>query len=212
MITVLKKYNKLCKKRSDIKQHLPTLYKYATECESILELGVRGVVSTWAFVHGLDNNNKSTKKIIVNDIIECNIDTLLKASKDTKVNIESIWKNDLDIELKENVDMTFIDTLHAYGQLKRELDKFSKLTNKYIIMHDTTVDGKYSQIVRKHSYNFDKSKKYAEDISKSVGIPAEELIMGLWPAIEEFLNENHNWVLFQRYHNNNGLTILKRVE
>ena len=73
---------------------MPTLYQYATECESILELGVRGVVSSWAFVHGLNNNNKSIKRIIVNDVVECNIDKLLVASKNTKVDIKSIWKND----------------------------------------------------------------------------------------------------------------------
>jgi hypothetical protein len=35
------KYNILCNTPSDINEHLPTLYKYATECESIIELGIR---------------------------------------------------------------------------------------------------------------------------------------------------------------------------
>ena len=34
---------------------------------------------------------------------------------------------------------------------------------------------------------------------------------GLWPAVEEFLNEHSEWQLETRYTNNNGLTILKRV-
>ena len=34
---------------------------------------------------------------------------------------------------------------------------------------------------------------------------------GLWYAIEEFLEMNPKWVLHERYTNNNGLTILKRV-
>jgi hypothetical protein len=47
-----KKYNELCNIPSDINEHLPTLYKYACECDSILELGVRGCVSSWAFLMG----------------------------------------------------------------------------------------------------------------------------------------------------------------
>ena len=34
---------------------------------------------------------------------------------------------------------------------------------------------------------------------------------GLWPAVEDFLEKHPEWVLHERYTNNNGLTILKRV-
>ena len=53
---------------SDIMEHLPTLYKYATECESVLELGVRGCVSSWAFLKGLHDNEKERKYLFLNDI------------------------------------------------------------------------------------------------------------------------------------------------
>ena len=59
------KYKFLCKKPSDINEHLPTLYKYASECESIAELGVRGVISTWALLYGLLKNNKEKKNNII---------------------------------------------------------------------------------------------------------------------------------------------------
>ena len=49
---------------------------------------------------------------------------------------------------KEKFDLTFIDTWHVYGQLKRELTKFNKITNKYIIMHDTTIDGYLGESLR----------------------------------------------------------------
>jgi hypothetical protein len=62
MEKIINKYNILCKKNSDINEHLPTLYKYASECESIIELGVRGVISTYAFIYGLLSNNSSKKK------------------------------------------------------------------------------------------------------------------------------------------------------
>ena len=54
------KYNYICNCSSDINEQFQTLYNYARECESILDLGVRGVVSSYAFVYGLMNNNKET--------------------------------------------------------------------------------------------------------------------------------------------------------
>ena len=134
------KYNSLCRNRSDINEHLPTLYNYAIECESIFETGVRGCVSSWALVYGLLNNNSDKKQIILNDISSCNINELLECTKELPIDVKYEWLNNLQLELTHNIDLTFIDTWHVYGQLKRELNKFSKVTNKYIIMHDTTVD------------------------------------------------------------------------
>ena len=45
-------YEERCKKPSDINEHLPTLKKYSEECEHITEMGVRWVVSTFAFLMG----------------------------------------------------------------------------------------------------------------------------------------------------------------
>jgi hypothetical protein len=203
MDIVKHKYNYHRDLYSDIHEHLPTLYKYAKECESIVELGVRGCVSTWAFVYGLLDNNKTNKKILLNDIEECNINELLYATQKLNINIEYKWINDLELNITENVDLTFIDTWHIYGQLKRELDKFSKVTNKYIIMHDTSVDEIYGETIR-NGWN-------ASEQSKQSGFPIEEINCGLWKAIIEFVVANNNWRIKERYTNNNGLTILERI-
>jgi hypothetical protein len=105
--------------------------------------------------------------------------------------------------MEEAVDLTFIDTWHVYGQLKRELAKFAPLTKKYIIMHDTTLDEIYGETIRM-GWN-------PEQQSWETGIPVEEINRGLWPAIEEFISENREWVLKERFTNNNGLTVLTRV-
>ena len=39
------------------------------------------------------------------------------------MNIKYEWINDLHLDIKTNVDLTFIDTWHVYGQLKQELNK-----------------------------------------------------------------------------------------
>jgi len=201
---IRQKYTGLCNEESDINEHLPTLFKYSTECVSIIELGVRGCISSWALVFGLLNNNKSTKKILLNDIEVCDINELLLAiDNNTGISIECQWKNDLELDIVNNVDLVFIDTWHVYGQLKRELNKFSKVTNKYIIMHDTVVDGIYGETIRG---NHDANKQSIES-----GIPVCEINMGLQLAIDEFLDNNKNWILFEHYDNNNGLTVLKRI-
>lgn len=204
MQNIQNRYNRLCKQESDINEHLPILYKYATQCESIIELGVRGVVSSYAFVYGLLNNNSSNKKILLNDIEQCNISRLLQLTNHLKIDIKYEWVNDLDLEIKENYDLTFIDTWHVYGQLKRELEKFSKVTNKYIIMHDTTIDEIDGETIRRDDMN-------AEEQTLESGIPLNEINKGLKPAIDEFLENNSNWKIKEVFTNNNGLTVLEKV-
>jgi len=200
---VKQKYTQLWYSPSDINEHLPTLYNYASKCESIIELGVRGCVSSWALVFGLLNNNSTNRKILLNDISPCNIDELLHVTQNLNIDVKYEWINDLDLEIKENVDLTFIDTWHVYGQLKRELDKYSKITNKYIIMHDTTVDEFDGETIR-CGFNLD------EQVRAS-GFTVEEINCGLGKAVEEFLNNNSNWKILEKYTNNNGLTILERL-
>jgi hypothetical protein len=200
------KFHTLCHTVSDINEHLPTLYKYATECESVIELGVRGCISSWALAYGLMRNNKPVKKILLNDLENCDINEFLRITRNLDIKVEYEWKNDLDLDIKENYDMVFIDTWHVYGQLKRELEKFSKITNKYIIMHDTTVDEIHGESIRNGI-----QQKGLENQSLSSGIPVEEIVKGLKPAIEEFLQNNPEWELYVKYINNNGLTILRRT-
>lgn len=197
------KYQNLSNTSSDINEHLPTLSKYASECESVFETGVRGCISSWAFTHGLLNNDSPNKRLFMNDINSCNIAELLSVTKDLPIKIDYQWINNLQLDFSERFDLTFIDTWHIYGQLKRELAKFAPITNKYIIMHDTTVDEWNGETIRV-GWN-------AEEQSKKSGIPVDEINKGLWPAVQEFLDSNSDWVLHERFRNNNGLTILRRV-
>jgi hypothetical protein len=204
---ILQVYNFHCKNASDINEHLPTLARYASDCESVIELGVRGCISSWAFMVGLKNNNRQIKTLFLNDIEPCEITNLLELSKspDVGISVSYQWINDLLLNTDDlKTDLTFIDTWHVYAQLKRELEKFSKITRKYIIMHDTVVDGIHGETVRYMQHIADKQ-------SLETGFPLEEINRGLVPAIKEFLNKNPEWILHEHYENNNGLTILKRV-
>jgi len=187
-----------CNTPSDINEHLPTLCRYASECDSVLELGVRDCVSSWALLRA------QPKLLILNDMNVCDVQTLLDvASNETTTIVETKWISDLELTLEAPVDMVFIDTYHVYGQLKRELAKFAPLCNKYIIMHDTEVDKVYGECLR--------AGCDPTDMANKTGIPYEEHLVGLQRAIDEFLAANSTWVVHEFFHNCNGLTVLKRV-
>jgi hypothetical protein len=205
MQTILSNYKIHCESAGDIDEHLPTLAQYASECESVIELGVRGCVSSWAFCKGLLENGKVGKKIFFNDISPCNINELLSLCPQVGIDATYEWKNDLLVDTTSmETDLTFIDTWHVYAQLKRELEKYSAITKKYIIMHDTEVDAVQGESIR---VGWDPHEQ-----SKHSGFPVEEIMRGLIPAITEFLETHEEWVLHEHYKNNNGLTILKRID
>lgn len=194
-----------CQTPGDINEHLPTLYKYATECESILELGVRGVISSWAFVNGLMNNGMNTKRLMVNDLSKCDINSLQSVCSEINLELTHEWIDCLKMNVSDlRFDMTFIDTWHVYPQLKRELEKFSAITNKYIVMHDTEIDGIFGEGIRyEATTDFEKQ-------SRDSGFSVEDIRKGLSYAINEFLENNAEWVVEKVFTNNNGLTILRR--
>lgn len=125
------KYYELSKKPSDINEHLPTLFELGKQCKHITEMGVRDVVSTWAFMMA------NPLKLIGIDIHKSkNVD----AAKEAYPKWEFIEADTLKIDI-EPTELLFIDTLHIYSQLKKELELHSKNVSKYIILHDTTTYG-----------------------------------------------------------------------
>lgn len=194
MITIARKYIERCRTPSDINEHLPTLRDYASLCNSVVECGVREVVSSYAFADGLRG-----RPLTLIDIYRSkNIDAFLIEYPNAKF----VLGSDLECPLIQT-DMLFIDTWHVYGHLKRELARWHPHVKKYIAMHDTEVDGVHGETIR-NNWN-------AERQSAETGIPVDEIKRGLRPAIEEFLAGYPEWKLKAHYTNNNGLTILERV-
>lgn len=196
------KYAELCKTSSDINEHLPTLMELSKECETICEFGVRGIVSTWAFLTGLMKNNTNNKNLLSVDIENINgIQNVINIANVHGITMKFVCEDSAKSDIPET-DMLFIDTWHIYGHLKRELNAHHKKVKKYIVMHDTELDGVYGETIR-CNWN-------AERQSIQSGYPVDEINMGLQKAIDEFLDTNKEWELYKVYKNNNGLTILKR--
>jgi hypothetical protein len=192
MKDIQKKYEEHCNNPSDINEHLPTLLKYAKECNHITEMGVRWVSSTWALLVS------NPKKMISYDINQHkNVNEVLELAKKYKMNYSFIISDVLKIQIEET-DLLFIDTLHTYNQLIKELELHSDKALKYIILHDTTSFGTIDEKIYKHASPEVKNQKVAKQ--------------GLWNAILDFLEteKGKKWTVLEKYENNNGLTVLKR--
>ena len=190
------KYHYLRSVTSDISEFFPTIVKYTRECDSVLELGVRWVTGTWAFLYGLREENKDyhiPKTYVGVDIdpIE-NWDAsapelLKKGAEQRNIGYRFIQSDDLDPKLINslpNFDLIFIDTLHTYDQVKKELQAYHLKANKYIMLHDTTS-------FRHGGFEDDP--------------------IGIWPAIIEFLDKHPEWELWETLPSWPGMTILKRI-
>lgn len=191
-------YERVCNKPSDIHEHIPTLKRYALECEHITEIGVRAVNSTWGLLSG------KPKKLISYDIFfagppmfpDADIASVFEAAREENIVYGFIQQSSLEANI-EPTDLLFLDTWHVYEQLSRELLYHASKVKKYIIMHDTTF--------------FAHMGEYYEGCTNFATFNPTFEGKGLWNAIEEFLDKNvSEWELCERFTNNNGLTILKR--
>jgi hypothetical protein len=170
---------------ADIKEHLDTLVHYASKCETIVEMGMRSIVSTWAFLAG------KPKKMISVDISHPDTYSFIPGSSKLE-EVESLCRqNGIDFEFKlsdsrtvdiPECDLLFIDTLHDENQISEEIKAHKDKVRKYIIFHDTTT---------------------FETVGESKGKT------GIWKPIEELIVSGE-WNLTRRYINNNGLTIVER--
>jgi hypothetical protein len=187
----------------DINEHLIYLSNLSRNCTSILECGVRSVISSWAFLNGLVKNKKDVKILHSCDIERSpNIEKLEQACNENNVSFVFHECDDLKVPV-EKYDLIFIDTWHIYGHLKRELEKFHSMAQKYIVMHDTEIDKIQGETIR-IGWN-------AEEQSRQTGIPVAEINRGLQPAIDEFLVSHPEWRVKEHFTHNNGLTVLERV-
>lgn len=187
-------YETLCATPSDISEHLPTLRLLATLCSSVVECGVRDIVSSYAFLDGLPPSGRLT---MIDPYRSAKMTDFLASDPRTSF----VHASDLECPLVET-DLLFLDTWHVYGQLKRELARWHPVVRKYIALHDTEIDGIRGETIRN---GWDPIQQ-----SRDTGIPVEEITRGLQPAIDEFLTAHPEWTRLAQYRNNNGLTILAR--
>ena len=179
---------------SDMYEHFPVLRTIGLNCDIVVELGVRNIVSTWAFLMGLassesrlignaDSNQltmTSTKKLISYDIthpekFNANIEEVYDIAKENEVSFEFHEADTLKIEIPL-CNAIFFDTDQTYIQLSQELELHGNKADRYLLFHDTMQ-------------------------------MATEII----PAINEFLEKNKEWLIRRVDNYCHGLTVLART-
>lgn len=123
------------------------------------------------------------KKLVGYDLYkDPNVLMLEIAAEESGVEFEFHTVDVRKVEIEET-DMLFIDTHHTYNQLKQELKMHAHKAKKFIAFHDTTL---------------------FEYIGEDGGA-------GLWPAIQEFLEDHPEWKIKERLTDQNGFTVLERA-
>jgi hypothetical protein len=191
---------------SAINEHLAILRLLATQCSHVIDLNAGSLESSVAFLVGLDESVLDKAPILwISHMGHLDSLKLQNAQETTKVQVQVTAGNSLEVQpLPESTDLTFIDTFHCYGQLRRELQRFAPITKKVIVMHDTSIDGIGGECER--------TGANANDEMQRTGFSQRDIQIGLWPAIVEFLKTHPDWRLVHRYVHNNGLTILAKTD
>lgn len=176
------KYQELLKTPSDVNGHFETIRKYVSEGDIVVELGVRECVSTWALLA-----NKPGQ-IISCDVIrpqQKNLDLVGKAAKEIGTGF-SFWHGEsTNLEIFPYTDIVFIDTLHLYSQIIKELWRFSERTRKYIIFHDSIIPEVRSCI---QDFLFNLNWKFKEEVDIGTRLCVIERVHGF--GREKIIHEN----------------------
>jgi hypothetical protein len=171
-----KEYQDACARDTDIHEHLPVLSELTSQCTHVTELGVGWAQSTRAFLrHDIELHSY---EFMPQPGIREFFDEAKNAGRNVTLHIDDTRKIDI-----AETDLLFVDSLHIYEQVQKELELHANKARKYIGFHDTTTFAENGEFGGK----------------------------GIWPAIQEFIDAHPEWQLVERRTNNNGLTILKRV-
>lgn len=191
-----------CNQKSDINEHIPVLKDLARQCKSVIEIGIRSMVSTWGVLQGLAEQNNEDCNYLGIDLDMPPTDKFNTArSLCNQLGIKfDFWQaNDMTIQIPET-DLLFIDSLHTYCHLTYELEAFAPNTRMYIALHDTSEpwgeidDTSYHGDYSEYPAHYDRNKK------------------GLWAAVQDFLMRHPEWTLHERRTNCHGFTILRRIK
>ena len=182
---------------SDMATHFNALREYGHDCSLIHELGVREIGSSWAFLTGLaDRGNAMVTIAEDRRRLEMSPITAL-------VSIDHVHPDKFAGEgtlaefqrhaLENNVHHEFIES--------SSLDV--NIENSHCIFFDT--DHTYKQLSQELQLHGNKSLKYLL-FHDTIGCAHEIL-----PAINEFLEEYSEWIVFDHSVESQGMTSLARM-
>lgn len=135
-MSIQSKYIEKCNTSSDINENLPYLMEYASRYSTIVEMGVRSIVSTWALLVA------KPRKLTSIDIVHpsnygANLGEVYQLAGEEGIEFNFIQADTHNITIEE-CDMLFIDTIHTYAHLSKELELHAGKVKHCLAFHDTT--------------------------------------------------------------------------
>jgi hypothetical protein len=195
-----------CTSHRDMCRFAPVLRRLASHGDSVVEMGVRGVVSSWALMLGLYESGAPlrSKWMLSVDIARVNFRDAVRVGLSCGLSVRFAQDDSATVVLPRAFDLLLIDTMHTYGHLRRELAAHASRTRRYIVLHDTVIDGVRSDVLRLSGERAIPGK------AKAFGYPEAHVRLGLQPAIDRFLVEHPEWSILEHFSASPGLTILTR--
>lgn len=125
------RYEKTFAINSDIKDHLPFFVELCVthNIQTVIELGVRGGVSTAAWLWGLEQTGGHLYSVDIDP-------APYEADNWTFIQGDDLLIAD---QLPAEADIIFVDTSHTYEQTKAEIDLYLPRVKKFMLFHDTDV-------------------------------------------------------------------------
>ena len=197
-------------------EHLPTIRRLAKDCKSTLEFSNGSMALLWASLVGLVEGKVGDDKPVYRGYFpvlhhDGKIESAQELADRNSIDFQLLGdrlkiESQLDATVLGNFDMLIINTWNTYCQYKYDLDKYSSLINKYIVLTITKRhDDSDSDLYNREPNNGDYSE-YPTALVQSRGNKR-----GLVPAIQDFLAEHPEWKISMVYNNGFGITVLEKV-
>ncbi len=129
------KYQELKAKPSDVNEHFETIQKYVSPGDLVVELGVRNCVSTYALMRNRPHAIMSVDVVVPP---QEKLDEVATIAEEAGVEFQ-FYQSDSTYFNINPIDVLFIDTLHLYSHIVKELWRHSGRTRKYILFHDSHI-------------------------------------------------------------------------
>jgi predicted O-methyltransferase YrrM len=120
----------------DMAPHIDTLARHASDAQTILELGVRGGVSTWAILDAMPSDGA----LVSIDIENCAVPERIRADPRWVFVVGDDLSPDVQEQVPPHVDLAFIDTSHEYEHTVAELAWVLTLGPARIVLHDYVME------------------------------------------------------------------------
>lgn len=116
-------------------KYLPHIREYMKECNSYRELGTNQGASAAAVL---------LEKVPFVQLIDKSFSRLNPSkhyfeayAKENNIELNLVESSSLEVNITRNTDFLFVDSVHKYNHVTKELNIYSPFVNKYIMIHDT---------------------------------------------------------------------------